>query len=113
MPSRGEPLTGYNKRCPVCGKEFWAFGDWSFTRRDRGTKRKIYYCSWKCFRLTEEKKAEKPMIQIRFRCLICGKTEPEWDSRKEEEIRNCVCGECKESVLFVRKVVEMIEERKG
>ena len=51
----GEPLQGYRKICPVCGKEFWAFSDWKFSRREKtkeGTFR-IYYCSWKCIRKQE------------------------------------------------------------
>lgn len=50
-----EPLTGYRHICPVCGKEFWGSSDWKFTKIQRGPSRaKIYYCSWKCIRKTEE-----------------------------------------------------------
>ena len=120
MPSRGEPLTGYNKRCPVCGKEFWAYGDWSYKKTDRKTKRRVYYCSWKCIRTTEPKEEKKEKtekneirtIPVRYRCLICGRMEPEWDGRVAEEMRDHVCTGCKETVLFVRKFVQMIEERK-
>ena len=59
MPGRGEPLTGYRKLCPVCGKEFWAFADWRYRRMDKATRSKTYYCSWKCIRATEIREEEE------------------------------------------------------
>ena len=53
MPGRGEPLTGYNHRCPVCGKEFWAYADWIYRKWNKAERTKIYYCSWKCIRSIE------------------------------------------------------------
>lgn len=110
MPGRGEPLTGYRKLCPVCGKEFWAFADWRYRRMDKATRSKTYYCSWKCIRATEireeEAKQAEELLAEQSRCLICGET-------LQEEGSGRICGECKGSVLFVRKIVQMIEERKN
>lgn len=55
-----EPLTGYRHICPVCGKEFWGCSDWKYIKIQPGPSRtKIYYCSWKCIRRTEEKNEQE------------------------------------------------------
>ena len=54
----GVPLTGYRHICPVCGKEFWGFADWKYIRREKETRKKIYFCSWKCVRKTEDGKVD-------------------------------------------------------
>lgn len=111
MPGRGEPLAGYQKICPICGKEFFAYGDWSFKRKDKATKSTVYYCSWKCIRKIERSE-EMQEIQKRQRCLICGKTEPEIDYRyAAEEIRDCVCEACREAVMFARRFLEDMVKR--
>ena len=46
-------MTGYMHECPVCGKEFWAYADWSYRKRNKAGQMKIYYCSWKCLRSLE------------------------------------------------------------
>ena len=49
------------------------------------------------------------MALTKFRCLVCGRVtepEPEWaDDITLETIENDVCDECKEAVMFVRKVM--------
>lgn len=47
-----EWIAGRKHQCPVCGKEFWAYADWQYTRKTKG--KKTYYCSWPCYRSTEE-----------------------------------------------------------
>ena len=55
-----EPLTGYRHICPVCGKEFWGCSDWKYIKIQRGPAHtKIYYCSWKCVRKTEEENGQE------------------------------------------------------
>ena len=51
------------KRCGCCGKEFSVlYPDlWRFKRRGPGWFR--FYCSWKCYRATEEKKGSVNMEQ--------------------------------------------------
>lgn len=115
MPKKGEPLTGRQKICPVCGKEFYACGDWSFKKTDNVTKSKIYYCSWSCLRKTERPVEQQEVsVQQRQRCLICGRTEPEIDYRyAAEEIRDGVCEACREAVLFARRFLEDMVRRNG
>ena len=58
-----EPLEGYKYFCPICGREFWAQAEqWKYKKKKRinGTHyTPIYFCSWKCYRKTEDK-AEDP-----------------------------------------------------
>lgn len=109
-----EPLTGYQKVCPVCGKEFWACGDWSYRKTDKKTKNKIYYCSWSCIRKTEqeERRREEPMIQKRKKCMVCGLTDPVDYRYAAEEIQNIICDQCREAVLFARRFLETMVKRK-
>ncbi len=51
---RTEPLAGTEKRCPLCGKEFWAGSEWVFRKTDRKTGYIKYYCSWGCIRKLEK-----------------------------------------------------------
>ena len=46
-----EWIAGRPHQCPVCGKKFWAYADWQYSRKTKG--KKTYYCSWPCFRKTE------------------------------------------------------------
>ena len=47
-------LNGWEKKCPICGKRFWATPIWSYKTGKEGCYR--YYCSWKCLRKMEEEK---------------------------------------------------------
>lgn len=41
-------LDGNQRRCPICGKEFWASREWVYKKGyDHDMK---YYCSWTCYR---------------------------------------------------------------
>ena len=69
MSGRREPLTGYKHLCPICGKEFWGFGDWVYKkkRRIQGTTYTLdYYCSWKCIR-EKEKENDRKILKRRNR----------------------------------------------
>ena len=44
-------LAGWQKKCPVCGKKFWAFADWAYQKGYRAGK--VYFCTWKCLRKQE------------------------------------------------------------
>lgn len=114
MPARGEPLSGYQKKCPECGKEFWAYGDWSYTKTDRKTKSKIYYCSWGCLRKKEreEEKKDRKMTNIRSKCMVCGKAEV-MNGFYFEITRDCICDECREAILYMKKFRKMLEGMKG
>ena len=46
-----EWIAGRPHQCPVCGKVFWAYADWKYTRKKN--RKKTYYCSWPCFRREE------------------------------------------------------------
>lgn len=108
-----DTLTGSQKICPVCGKEFYAGGSWSFKKKDRETKTVVYYCSWGCLRKIERAE-DQQAIQKRKRCLVCGKTEPEIDYRyAAEEIRDCVCEGCREAVLFARRFLDNMVKRRN
>ncbi len=52
-------MTGFRHICPICGKEFWGGSDWQFIKPEKVTRRKIYYCSWKCVRTLEEMEAKR------------------------------------------------------
>lgn len=55
MNKSKEPLVGWEKKCPVCGKTFWAGSQWAYKR---GYERNgyLYICSWKCLNKWDERK---------------------------------------------------------
>lgn len=115
MTGSREPLQGFRHLCPICGKEFWGGSGWKFRRKKRvyGTNyTTIYFCSWKCFRAEEIQEEEEAKEQEEMKkCLICGEMMQTQKRKSEEESEGRICGKCKETVLFVRKFVQMIEER--
>ena len=86
-------FTVYRKHCPVCGKEFYASGEWVY-RKGYAHNLRIY-CSWRCMR--QEEKAhmtigDKINQAIRdglnddeIRKLL-GVTQRQIDFRKERKI---------------------------
>ena len=52
-------MTGCWHTCPICGREFFAKSEWLYRKTERMTNRRIYYCSWKCVRIFEEREEKK------------------------------------------------------
>ena len=52
---KNEPLAGREKKCPVCGKEFFAGSEWVYVRGYE-SKTTAYICSWKCLNKFDEEK---------------------------------------------------------
>ena len=53
-----EPLVGYRKLCPICGKEFWITRQWAYWRGYEDSA-KIYICSWKCLGIWDRDKQKR------------------------------------------------------
>ena len=43
---------GSKKKCKICGKEFYASGEYAYKKRKNS--RVQYYCSWSCLRKGEK-----------------------------------------------------------
>lgn len=44
-------MSEHKRRCPVCGKTFWASSEWRYQKGYAKNQR--IYCSWKCLRSEE------------------------------------------------------------
>ena len=50
------PLEGYKKKCPECGKTFWAMADWAYKEGYKNSP--VYICSWKCLQKRRREKGQ-------------------------------------------------------
>lgn len=44
---------GTERKCPVCGKEFYAIQEWAYRRKG------VYFCSWGCLRKDEGRNPDR------------------------------------------------------
>ena len=71
-------MTEYKRKCPVCGKVFFASGLWVYKKGYAHNLR--VYCSWRCMR-SEEKDGNKLSDKIRAAAR---------DGLNDAEIKKCL-----------------------
>lgn len=61
--SLGEPLPGHERKCPTCGKKFWARAEWAYKTGYNGCTHQ-YYCSWSCLQTSRKKREEAQLRKL-------------------------------------------------
>ena len=57
------------RKCPICGKPFWAGYEWVYRRGYE--KSMTYFCSWKCLRQDEaDRESKKKKVGKEIRKMI-------------------------------------------
>lgn len=66
-------MAEHKRKCPVCGKVFWASAEWVYKKGYSHCMR--VYCSWKCLR--QEEKDKTPLKDKIDRAILDGLTNAE------------------------------------